>query len=69
MFEIPPFFPTKPPLFVIFCYREFFARPPTNTRVFPISGMIFIGKWRYPPTFFRDRFIIYVIFFLEGIPY
>ena len=40
-------------------YREFFARPPTNTRVFPISGMIFIGKWRYPPTFFRDCFPIF----------
>ena len=25
--------------------------------------MIFIGKWRYPLTFFRDRFPIYVIFF------
>ena len=48
-------------------YREFFARPPpTNTRVFPISGMILIGKWRYPPTFFWDRFPL--IFFLEGIP-
>ena len=63
MFEITPFFPTKPPHFAIIFYREFFARPPTNTRVFPISGMIFIGEWRYPRTYFRDRFPIYVIFF------
>ena len=47
---------------------NFFARPPINSRVFPISGVIFIGKWSYPPTFFRDLFPIYVFFF-EGIPY
>ena len=41
---------------------------PTNTRVLPISGMIFIGKWRYPPTFFRDHFPIYLIFFFERHP-
>ena len=42
--------------------------PPINTRVFPISGMIFIGEWRYPPTYFRDRFPIYVIFFFGRHP-
>ena len=47
---------------------KFLLEPPTNTRVFPISGMIFVGKWRYPPSFFRDRFPIYVIIFFEGIP-
>ena len=30
--------------------------------------MIFIGEWHYPPTYFRDRFPIYVIFSFEGIP-
>ena len=63
MFEITPFFSHKIPLFAIIFYRDFLARPPTNARVLPISGMIFMGKWRYPPTFFRDRFSIYVIFF------
>ena len=63
MFEITPFFPTKKPLFVKKFIGNFLLDPPTNTGVFPISGMIFIGEWRYPPTYFRDRFPIYVIFF------
>ena len=38
--EITSFSLQKPLFAIIFC-RDFFARPPTNTRVFPISGMIF----------------------------
>ena len=68
MFEITPFFPTKKPLFAKKFIGNFLLDPPTNTGVFPISGMIFIGEWRYPPTYFRDCFPIYVIFFFEGIP-
>ena len=54
----PHFFLQKKTLFAIFV--KIFS--PTTTRKFPISGGTFIGKMRYPPTLFRDRFLIYVIF-------
>ena len=62
-----PIFSYKNPTICNNFYREFLVRLPTNTRVFPISGMIFIRKWRYPPTFFRDCFHLRNFFF-EGIP-
>ena len=40
MFEITPFFPTKKTLFAMIFIENFLLDPPTNTRVFPISGMI-----------------------------
>ena len=49
MFEITPFFPTKKTLFAKKFIGNFLLDPPTNTGVFPISEMIFIGEWRYPP--------------------
>ena len=49
MFEITPFFPTKKPLFAKKFIGNFLLDPPTKTGVFPISGMIFIVKMRYPP--------------------
>ena len=43
--------------------RNFLLDPPTNTGVFPISGMSFIGEWHYPlPTLDKHNF------FFEGIP-
>ena len=70
MSEIIPFFlQQKKSLFAKNCIGNFLLDPPTNTGIFPISGMILIGEWRYPPNYFRDRFPIYVIFFFEGIPY
>ena len=33
-----------------------------------LRRIFFETPWRYPPTFFRDRFPIYVIIFFKGIP-
>ena len=69
MFEITPFFSYKTPTICNkFFNREFFARPPTNTRVFPISELIFIGNGATPLPSLGTVSLSSYFFFLAGIP-